>query len=895
MFDWLVREGGAIFSWWLLAMLAGAAVLPLLFRLAGALPSRGFALAPAAGIILIGYLYWILNILGLLRNDAGSLAFVWLIVAVISLVSYFSWQDREPILPWLRAHLPLVLTTLVLFTLLFLGWCTVRALNPSLLGTEHPMDIAFLSASRRSATFPPNDPWMAGYAISYYHFGYILMSMFANISGVSNGIAFNLAISLVFALAGIGAFSVAYDLVASRFLGRWVREGQALTVGVLACAMFLLMGNLGTAFVEVPYQTRLITKDSAYLKWLDLKYRPADLEGCPQSGSFDPATWSCGGWWWWGYSRIVNDYDTRGNDMGDVITEFPAFSFTLSDLHPHVMALPFVMLTLGLALNLLLRKRRLYPWEIGLYAVMVGSMIFLNTWDAIYIVFLIGVEALRRLINDGTGRLTRADLYGIGGMGAALLGLTALFYLPFILSFRSQAGGPLPNLLWPTQFQQFFLMFGTFIVILGFFLLVEVIRAGPTFNWRGAGETMLWTVLFGLLTVLVLAVAAWMNAEVRGAVYRELNLSDTSGSFLESLKTLLPALLGVLPRRVIGLFTEGVLLLAIFVVIGRLFSREPVSDEGTPAEARHIITYSPATGFVLLLIAAGAVLAFATDFVYLRDGFGYRINMVFKLYYQTWLLWSIASAYAVWSILAEAIPGVTGFIAGTKKKYEQSQAMMDEIPSAAASIIRPLFGVAATVVIVAGMFYPVASVISRAFADGGHLDGNANALTLDGARSLAVGSDDYATIQCFATAARSDNDVVAEAANHGIAYNNQYGRVSGLTGIPTLIGWENHEGQWRGNTFGAANTYVDEAGQTLTRVEAVKKLYEGTDWSKAVPIIKQFGITYIYVGPTERQEFGSSGGLTKFDSLKPVCSSGEVAVYSTDSIGTQAPAPAAGR
>ncbi len=107
-FDWLGREGGAILSWWLLAMLAGAAVWPLLFRLAGALPSRGIALAPAAGIILIGYVDWILNVLGLLRNDAGSLAFVWLIVAIVSIVSYFSWRDREPLLPWLRQHMTLV-------------------------------------------------------------------------------------------------------------------------------------------------------------------------------------------------------------------------------------------------------------------------------------------------------------------------------------------------------------------------------------------------------------------------------------------------------------------------------------------------------------------------------------------------------------------------------------------------------------------------------------------------------------------------------------------------------------------------------------------------------------------------------------------------------------------
>jgi uncharacterized membrane protein len=403
-------------------------------------------------------------------------------------------------------------------------------------------------------------------------------------------------------------------------------------------------------------------------------------------------------------------------------------------------------------------------------------------------------------------------------------------------------------------------MFGTFIVILGSFLILEVIRAKKSFNWRIAGETILWTGLIGLLAVIVLAVTAWTRQDIRGVVYR--TVEDSGG--------LLKVNLSVLERREIGLVTEGVLIAAIFFVIGRLFSREPVTEEGIPAETHSIITYSPTTGFVLLLIAAGAVLALATDFVYLRDGFGYRINMVFKIYYQTWLLWSVASAYALWSIFSE------------------------EIPSRVGTILRPLFSIAAVIVIIAGLFYPVAAITSRAFKDGGHLDPNPPALTLDGAPSLAQGSDDLAAIQCLSSIAKSDTDVVAEAADHGIAYNNAYGRVSGLSGIPTVMGWENHEGQWRGDTYAAAFAYTTPSGTVSNRTDAVKALYNSTSWTDALPIIKTFGITYIYVGPTEKQEFGGGGGLAKFDALKPVCSSGEVAVYSTDSIGTQAPAPAGG-
>ena len=45
------------------------------------------------------------------------------------------------------------------------------------------------------------------------------------------------------------------------------------------------------------------------------------------------------------------------------IDEFPGFSFLLGDMHPHVLALPFVLLALAVAFNVLLegpagRRRR---------------------------------------------------------------------------------------------------------------------------------------------------------------------------------------------------------------------------------------------------------------------------------------------------------------------------------------------------------------------------------------------------------------------------------------------------------------------------------------------------------------------------------------------------------
>jgi len=99
----------------------------------------------------------------------------------------------------------------------------------------------------------------------------------------------------------------------------------------------------------------------------------------------------------------------------EVISEFPFFSFLLGDNHPHVLALPFVLLALALALSFWLRPldedapggSRWHawlcqvglpaPWELLLWGLLLGGLGFLNTWDyPIYLAIMALVGAMRR-------------------------------------------------------------------------------------------------------------------------------------------------------------------------------------------------------------------------------------------------------------------------------------------------------------------------------------------------------------------------------------------------------------------------------------------------------------------------------------------------------------------
>src|SRR5512144_415045 len=103
----------AFISWCLIIALVGWLTFPLVYSLFPALADRGYSLARAAGLLVWGYAYWLLNSLGLLQNNVGGVLFSLLVVVALSAASpYFSRSTladrRTEIAGWLRSHLRLV-------------------------------------------------------------------------------------------------------------------------------------------------------------------------------------------------------------------------------------------------------------------------------------------------------------------------------------------------------------------------------------------------------------------------------------------------------------------------------------------------------------------------------------------------------------------------------------------------------------------------------------------------------------------------------------------------------------------------------------------------------------------------------------------------------------------
>jgi YYY domain-containing protein len=525
---------------------------------------------------------------------------------------------------------------------------------------------------------------------------------------------------------------------------------------------------------------------------------------------------------WWRASRVLQDFYLSGKPAQDVIDEIPAFSFILSDLHPHVLTLPFAMLMIGLALNTWLSAREdgfsLFGIRIPfgragfvLAAVLLGALGFLNTWDfPIYIVLVAGAYTLGRAQKDGWRWSLAGDFLGL----ALVLGVAGgILYLPFYIGFSSQAGGILPSMVFFTRGTQFWVMFGTLLFPILTFLgyrLVKPKTGRPDFL-KGFGISaglvaVLWIAMYGLGFVAsklsTLGPMFMGNLGATGMTIGEVITSSLFG-FIGEDGVALPGRLSA-PGAWISLVAILGLTLAAIIGLKPRPAGEP-DDLSADGQAEKALP-SRTDAFWLLLVLTGGLLVLAPEFFYLRDDFGARMNTIFKFYFAVWTLWGLSAAYAL-SVLLLELDRVWGLV----------------------------WRVGALALLGIGLTYAGWGlwIKTNGFnpGDGFTLDGNAYL--------QKYAADDVAAV---AWLDQQPPGVIAESP--GRQYDSSTSRAATLSGYSTVVGWYGHEGEW------------GRDGSVLAaRSNDLQSLYTTNDWKVALAIIQKYNIRYIYVGPAEREAY----------------------------------------
>jgi YYY domain-containing protein len=728
---------------WALIELIGLGAAPLAGMVLARLPGAGLGLGKVLGLALVTWLVWIGGATTLLPYGRMSAAlWIALVCAFGLLVFVREWAGRRAAARgeprgwiarrrWRRlvARVPaepdplrarLFWAAEAVFTVSFACAVLLVAWSPDVWLTEKPMDMAFLNAANRSETFPPEDPWFAGADVNYYYLGHLAMGILVKLGDLRPDEGYNVAVAALLALTATSVFTLGATLWAAAR-----GPAKAVRAGLGALALVVVLGNLEGA--------RILLADGGPLRAYD----------------------------WFAASRI--DRDT--------ITEFPWFSFLLGDLHAHVLAVPFTVLALAFALQVVLDGPRSAPRgralaELLTAALALGLLYAINSWS--YPVTA-GVLALAVLGWICDGRSATSHPAAVRWLLSAVA-LSALLVLPFHLSFDPAARG---------------------------------------IGWVGEGRGFAgWlrdqALMFGSLAVLVALAYLGRLAGTRRPL--------RNAAWLAVAALFAGSLLAALDYAHVGLLAALLAVAAAAVVAGPI---------------------APALRAVWVLAAAGVACLLGPELLYIRDEFDggplYRMNTVFKLDYQAWLLLGLAGigALAWWRTWIPRRPA------------------------------RLLAGLLLAAVLAAAAVYPVAGTYARK-------GGFERAPTLDGLgwlRDRAPG--DVAAIDWLNAEAPAGSVVLESVGEDYSAFG--HARISTFTGLPTVLGWPGHELQW-GHDEG-------------DRRADVAMLYETTSTVTARGLLDRYGIRYVVVGPLERTDHGD-GGVPKWDELgERVLESGETIVW----------------
>ena len=665
-----MSDAEAVLRWLLVLTVVNAAFAPAVWWLASGLGGAASALVrPLSLVFLTGIVWWPAATLHMPFN-AIALVVVLLLAGGSIWIACFRWGTT---IYWRS-----VIAFESVWLLLFGGYVFFRSYQPDIANTEKPMEIALLSSIARSAEVPAPDPWFAGEAINYYYFGYQMIAAMVKLSGVPPAIAFNLALATLFASVGTIAAGIGYQ-VATRFS---LSRSMSVLAGAASAFLILLAGNLETA--------------------LRLVRSPGE-------------TWQYG-WWYdgvgWEASRIIVDVGVHGlPSPRQTINEFPAFSFILGDLHPHVLTYPLLLSVITVGIGFMFSGRRVGLGRVAVAGALIGLLYVSNSWDAPVGLLVIGIAII------ATSGLKQRRSWLLVGVAA---GSALLMAAPFLLTFEAPVGVSSDEL--PAALEALPVV-GSLVSSLG------------VVTWRpsSTGELLTvhghWVAAFAVFTVLTVLTERQV-------------LERQSGRLVPF------ALAGAIALVVAISWAPAIVLIGLPLAVSVLIA----------LESRSLPTRTTA-----ILFAGGWFLVLVPEFVYIQDAFGDRMNTVFKLYFQAWALLALATA----GTLAAAL-------------------RMDRVPLKAGSL-----GVIGLIVLATAVYTPISARDWTAdFEERRSLDGSAYISRFaQGDAALIEWLNDHA----------EEGSTLVEAP--GCSYASVQGvptsRMSAFSGVPTLIGWEGHERQWR--------------------------------------------------------------------------------------------------
>lgn len=383
-----------VISWWLIWLTISIIFLPITFLLFKSFFDKGYAFSKILGIMLISYSVWLIASIKIIPFNyflICSSILVFLIINGIILI-------KNNLLSNIKNHLKIFIFEELLFLIAFLFWSFIKAYEPSIHGLEKFMDFGFINSILRSDYFPPKDLWLTPNTINYYYFGHFVSALFIKLSGISPEIGYNLTLTSLFGLCISASFSIGANLY--YFFSKSSKILLFIS-GFLSAFLVTLGGNLHTIYIFFQnYNTE----------------NPVPFWSLPMMQNIS-------GYWYPNATRFIPF----------TIHEFPSYSFVVSDLHGHVLDIPFVLLIIAVLITVYLSPK-LTLINYLLLALLISIFLMTNFLDApIYLltIFII-LFAKEKNFQSITSVIKQTVTISV---------LAIIFSLPFWLSFKPFGSG----------------------------------------------------------------------------------------------------------------------------------------------------------------------------------------------------------------------------------------------------------------------------------------------------------------------------------------------------------------------------------------------------------------------------------------------------------------------
>jgi len=366
----------SIFIWWLTILAIGVAAFPLSSYLFKNFVDRGYIFSKVLGILLVSYIVF----LGGLSKIVPFTTMTVTVVLILFGAGMYAFARKFKFQILLKNYLNIIVLEELLFLTTLIFWSYIRAHQPNINGLEKFMDYGFVNSIIRSTYFPPADMWFTPLPINYYYFGHLVTAVLTKLSTLQTNSTYNLMIATLFAFT----FTCAFSLVINLFQTHKERIVKSAYIAAFLAAFLMSMGGSLHMIYSffTPYNTDKPVPFWPAHNTTSTKSGTKTLVKSHQELKYSPSTYPNSYW-----------YPNATRFIPYTIHEFPLYSFVVSDLHGHVLDIPFVFLTLAILLTFIKAKVSTLP-TIALLSLILAVMYMTNAWDGLIYGLLTGIVLL---------------------------------------------------------------------------------------------------------------------------------------------------------------------------------------------------------------------------------------------------------------------------------------------------------------------------------------------------------------------------------------------------------------------------------------------------------------------------------------------------------------------